>query len=222
MSHVTLAIDGPGGAGKSSVAEDIAARLNILHLDTGAMYRAFALYATECGVDTGDEAALAALCDSADVRVAFEDGKQRTLLGNRDVSGLIRTQQISMGASNVSRFAPVRAMMVRLQRQIAQERSMVLDGRDIGTVVLPDATLKIYLTASAEVRARRRSDELLAKGQPADYETILREVRARDLQDTTRAVDPLRPAADAIIVDTTALTQREAADQILKLLEARA
>ena len=219
--HISIAIDGPGGAGKSSVADDIAARLGILHLDTGAMYRAFALYALEQGVDTGHEAALAALCETADVRVAFENGRQRTFLGQRDVSADIRTQEAGMGASNVSRFAAVRARMVRWQREIAAERSMVLDGRDIGAVVLPDATLKIYLTATPEVRARRRCDELLAKGQATDYETVLREVRARDLQDTTRAVDPLRPAEDAVIVDTTHLTQREAADQIIQLLEAR-
>ena len=220
--HVTIAIDGPGGAGKSSVADDIAARLGILHLDTGAMYRAFALYALENGVDTGDEAALAALCDRADVRVRFEDGAQRTCLGKRDVSAEIRTQRVSMAASDVSRFAAVRERMVRKQQAIARERSMVLDGRDIGTVVLPDATLKIFLTASPEVRARRRCDELLAKGVPAEYDTVLREVRERDHQDTTRAVDPLRPAADAVTLDTTELTQRDVADRIIALLEAKA
>lgn len=220
--HVTIAIDGPGGAGKSSVADDVAARLNILHLDTGAMYRALALYALENGADTRDESAVAALCEPANVNVAFENGKQRTLLGQRDVSADIRTQRVSMAASDVSRYASVRAHMVRKQRQIARERSMVLDGRDICSVVLPDATLKVFLTASPETRAQRRYAELLAKGQQVDYETVLREVKARDLQDTTRAVDPLRPTEDAVIVDTTALTQAQAADVIMQQLEARA
>lgn len=220
--HVTIAIDGPGGAGKSSVADDIASRLGILHLDTGAMYRAFALYAIERGVDTGDEAALVALCESADVRVAFVEGRQRTFLGERDVSTEIRTQRVSMGASDVSRFAGVRAFMVRRQQELAREQAMVLDGRDIGAVVLPDATLKVFLTAAPEARARRRYEELLAKGQPAEYETVLREVKARDLQDTTREVDPLRPAADAVVLDNTALTQRETADEVMRLLEAKA
>ena len=220
--NVLIALDGPGGAGKSTVADDVAAKLGILHLDTGAMYRAFTYRAMKNGVSTQDEAALTELAEHVHLDVRFENNRQRTLVDGEDVTDLIRTPEISMGTSNCSRFAAVRSLMVRMQQELASKQSMILDGRDIGTKVLPNATLKVYLTASPETRARRRYLEMQAKGQPGTYEEVLADVVQRDHQDTTRAIDPLRPAADAVTVDTSEMTQQEAVAQILKLLEERA
>ena len=219
--HFTIAIDGPGGAGKSTVADEIAKKLNILHLDTGAMYRAFAYQALLEKIDPADERGLSDLASRIAIGVRFADGKQQTLVDGADVSALIRTPEISFAASTCSKAGDVRRLMVRMQQELAREQSMVLDGRDIGTKVLPDATLKVYLTAAPEVRARRRFDELTAKGHPADYDQVLADVVARDHQDSTRAIDPLRPAEDAVVVDTTAMTQRQAVDAVLKLLEGK-
>ena len=219
LKHFTIAIDGPGGAGKSSVAGNVARRLNVLHLDTGAMYRAFALTALERGLDMANEAAMATLARRIRITVRFEGGVQHTLVDGRDVSASIRTPQVSKGASDVAKLLPVRRLMVRLQQRIAKSQSMVLDGRDIGTRVLPDATLKIYLTASSEVRARRRCDELTAKGIAVTYETILRDVNERDRQDTTRAVDPLSVAPGAVTLDTSHMTQPEVEQAIITMLE---
>lgn len=212
----TIAIDGPVGAGKSSVADEVARRLNILHLDTGAMYRAFAWYALNQGVNAEDEAALCALAGRALPEVRYENGAQHTFIAEKDVTELIRTPEISMAASNVSKVAGVRQAMVKRQQELAGRQSMLLDGRDIGTKVLPGATLKIYLTASAEVRARRRFDELRQKGDSSAYEEVLGDVLRRDEQDSTRAVDPLRPAEDAQIVDTSYLTQEQVVEDVLR------
>ena len=217
----SIAIDGPVGAGKSSVAQDVASRLGLVHLDTGAMYRAFAWHALEKGLDTRDEAALSALAEGADIRVAFADGTQRTFVGDADVTDLIRTPRVSLAASDVSRFADVRAMMVRAQRRIAAETGMVLDGRDICTRVLPDAAVKVYLTAAPEIRARRRYLEMLGKGETAVYEDVLADVNRRDRQDMTREVEPLRPAEDAVVIDASDMTQKQAADAIIALWEAK-
>ncbi|MDD3409859.1 MAG: (d)CMP kinase [Eubacteriales bacterium] len=219
MKHFTIAIDGPVGAGKSSVADGVAARLGVLHLDTGAMYRAFAWKALKEGISTQDEAALTALAERARIEVRFEQGAQRTLADGADVTEEIRTPEISMAASNVSRFGAVRARMVRLQQELALGQSIVLDGRDIGAKVLPDATLKIFLTASPEVRARRRLDEMLRKGQQASFDDVLADVERRDRQDATRAIDPLRPARDAQVLDCSALTQEQVTAEIVERLE---
>ncbi len=219
--NLSIAVDGPSGAGKSTVADALAKRLGILHLDTGAMYRAFAWQALHDGVDTLDEAALAAMAGRTQIQVKFEDGRQHTLVNGQDVTDMIRTQEISMAASNCSKFSAVRAFMVRMQQEMAQTCSMVLDGRDIGTTVLPNATLKIFLTASPEVRARRRYEELLAKGETVTYEEVLGDVNRRDEQDTTRAVEPLRPAKDAVLVDTSLLSRDEAVDAIEKQLKSK-
>jgi len=219
--HFTIAIDGPGGAGKSTVADEIAKKLNILHLDTGAMYRAFAYQALLENIDPDDEPGLSALADRISIGIRFTGGKQQTLVNGTDVSGRIRTPEISFAASTCSKAGAVRRLMVRMQQELAKTRSMVLDGRDIGTKVLPDATLKVYLTASPQVRARRRFDELTAKGQPAGYDKVLSDVIARDHQDSTRAIDPLRPAEDAVVIDTTALTRPQVVDTVLKLLEGK-
>ncbi len=214
----TIAIDGPVGAGKSSVASEVAKSLGILHLDTGAMYRAFAWQALQEGVDVADEAALCALCERAMPEVRFEDGGQRTLINGTDVTALIRTPEISMAASTVSKAAGVRRAMVKRQQELAKRQSMLLDGRDIGTRVLPDATLKIFLTASPQVRAKRRFDELQAKGDPSTYEDVLSDVMRRDEQDRTREVDPLRPAEDAQILDTSKMTQQQVVEDVVRRL----
>ena len=189
----TIAIDGPGGAGKSTVADEIAKKLDILHLDTGAMYRAFAYQALLEGIDPADEPALAALADRISLQVSFEGGTQRTKVNGEDVTALIRTPRISFAASTSSKAGAVRKLMVRMQQEIARTQSMILDGRDIGTKVLPNATLKVFLTASPEVRSKRRYDELIGKGQTADFTEVLADVIARDHQDSTRKIDPLRP-----------------------------
>lgn len=217
----TIAIDGPVGAGKSSVASEVARRLGILHLDTGAMYRAFAWRALRDGVALDDEAALGALTQSAMPELRYENGEQHTYMDGQDVTGLIRTPEISMATSTLSKQACVRRAMVEKQRALAKAQSMLMDGRDIGTVVLPNATLKIYLTASAEVRARRRFEELERKGDPSTYEEVLADVIRRDEQDSTREVDPLRPARDAQILDSSELTQEQVVEEILRRLDLR-
>lgn len=217
----TIAMDGPVGAGKSSVADGVAQKLGILHLDTGAMYRAFALYALEKGVSVEDEQALTELTGQMMPEVRYENGGQHTYIDGKDVTGLIRTPEISMAASAVSRFAGVRRAMVAAQQQLAKKQSVLMDGRDIGTVVLKDATIKIYLTASAEVRAKRRFDELQKKGDPSTYEEVLADVIRRDEQDMNREVDPLRPAEDAQILDSSELTQEQVVEEIVRRVNLR-
>lgn len=219
MKHFTIAIDGPGGAGKSTVADNVAAKLGVLHLDTGAMYRAFALQAFREGLTMCDETALRELTSRVKIDVTFVDGLQHTFVNGQDVTDLIRTPEISMGASDCATHSVVRRHMVALQQDIASRQSMILDGRDIGTKVLPDATLKIYLTASSGIRAKRRYDELIFRGLPADYDTVLAEVVARDTQDTTRRIDPLVAAADAVTLDTSDMTQVQVEQAIIELLE---
>lgn len=220
---LTIAIDGPVGAGKSTISDVVAQRLGILHLDTGAMYRAVGLCALEKGIDLQDEAAVSAMCENgeAQVSVQYENGSQRTLLNGRDVTSLIRTQEVGQAASAVSRYPVVRKILVRRQQEMAKSQSMLLDGRDIGTVVLTDATVKIYLTASAEARAQRRMLQLREKGDTTPFEAILAEVNARDYQDMHRETDPLRQAEDAILVDSSELSFDETVDAILALVKAR-
>ena len=219
---LSIAIDGPVGAGKSTVADEVARRLGILHLDTGAMYRAVGLAVTEAGIDPADEAAVTALCleGKARVDVRYENGGQITLVNGQDVTCRIRSQEAGTAASMVSRYPEVRRMLVRRQRELAQEKPMLLDGRDIGPVVLPNASLKVYLTASPEARATRRLNQLAEKGETADFATILAEVNARDHQDMTRAVDPLRQAEDAVLVDSSEMDFEETVAAILRLAEA--
>ena len=202
---LTIALDGPVGAGKSSVADGVAQKLGILHLDTGAMYRAFAWKALQKGVALEDEAALEALTATDLPEVRYENGEQRTYLGDEDVTGLIRTGEVSAAASAISKWAAVRRRMVAAQREIAAQADMLIDGRDIGTVVLPDADVKIYLTASASERARRRCLELEGRGTPKPYDDVLREINERDAQDMNRASAPLRCADDAVRLDTSSL-----------------
>ena len=215
----SIAIDGPAGAGKSSVAKALAAQLNAMYLDTGAMYRAFGLYMLRRNAANDTEAIVAAV-DDVDITVEFLDGAQHIFLGEEDVTAAIREPEVSMAASNVSAVPEVRERMVALQRRIAEGHSVIMDGRDIGTKVLPNATLKVYLTASAEERARRRCLELEQKGMPEPYEKVLKEMKARDYQDTHRAASPLRPADDAVIVDTSSLSFDESVAEIRRLAEA--
>ena len=189
---MNIAIDGPVGAGKSSIADQVAQRLHILHLDTGAMYRTVALYMLRNGIDPQDEQTVSAHCGEADVRVAYRDGAQRTMLGGEDVSDLIRTGEVSAAASAISKWPAVRRRMVAAQREIAATADMLIDGRDIGTRVLIDAPVKIFLTATPEERARRRYRQQIEKGDMTPYEQVLAELNARDAQDMNRETDPLR------------------------------
>ena len=217
--RLNVAIDGPVGAGKSTVADAVARRLGILHLDTGAMYRALGLAALRRGVDTADEAAVVELCRHLPISVTYGENGQHTWMEGEDVTGLIRTPEVSMAASTVSRYAEVRRAMVSVQQRLAAETDMLLDGRDICTTVLPDATAKIFLTATPEERARRRHLELQAKGAPDSYEQVLAELRKRDEQDMNRAVEPLRQAPDAVLVDSTHLSFDQVVETILAVVE---
>lgn len=217
---ISIAVDGPVGAGKSSLCDAVASALAILHLDTGAMYRAIGLYALDQGISPDDEGALARMIAQEDARVSvdFQNGQQVTLLNGVDVTGRLREEAVGKAASAVSKYAVVRKYLVRLQQQIAKERSLLIDGRDIGTVVLPDAKVKIFLTASAEDRAMRRYKQLLDAGKGADYQKVLTDLKARDDQDQNRAVDPLRPADDAVILDTTGLSFEESLQKMLDIV----
>ena len=219
QKRLNVAIDGPVGAGKASVADEVARRLGILHLDTGAMYRAAGLAVSRRGICADDETAVTAAVSEADIAVRYENGTQVTLLDGEDVSAAIRTQEAGAWASSVSRFPGVRRQMVALQREMAKTTPMLLDGRDIGTVVLWDAPVKIYLTAAAEARAMRRLKQLEEKGEKADFETILAEVNARDRQDMNRETDPLRQAEDAVLVDSSQLNFEETVEAILRIVD---
>ncbi|MBQ6622876.1 MAG: (d)CMP kinase [Mogibacterium sp.] len=212
---IRIAIDGPGGAGKSTIAKLVASRLGMEYIDTGAMYRAIGLKLLRSGISCSDEAAVSAMLEQTDVD--FENGC--ILLDGEDVSGQIRTQEVSMMASDCSKLACVRAKLVALQRQIAAGKSVVMDGRDIGTNVLKDAELKIFLTADLMVRAERRYKELIAAGKEADLETICEEIRQRDHQDMTRELNPLRQAEDAVLLDTSDLSIDEVLDAVIAMVK---
>lgn len=216
---LNVAMDGPVGAGKSTIADEVARRLGILHLDTGAMYRALGLAAIRRGIDMQDEDAVTDMCRRVDITVRYEQGGQRTLVDGEDVTAHLRTQEVSMAASAVSRYRGVRQAMVALQQKLAATTDMLVDGRDIGTVVLPRATIKIYLTASAEERAHRRWAQLQEKGAADTFEQVLEELRQRDWQDMHRDVDPLRQAEDAVLVDSTGLQFEQTVEKILALVE---
>lgn len=219
VQKYNIAIDGPAGSGKSTVAKLLANDCHILYLDTGAMYRACALAALRAGLDVADEVQVCELmCDLA-LSVVYRDGVQHTLLGDEDVSALLRSPEVSMAASTISRHPSVRLKMVEKQREIAGKMSCVLDGRDIGTFVLPDADFKFYLTASPEVRAKRRYDEMVARGEQVDFEALKRDIAARDEQDSTRALAPLKKADDAILIDTSDMTVDEVLDTLKRKMQ---
>ena len=213
----SIAIDGPAGAGKSTVAKMVASRLGSVYVDTGAMYRAMALHVVEKGADINDASAVAKAAESAVITIERKNGEQRVILGGTDVTGELRTERVSSAASVVSVVPEVRAKLVALQRELAEKEDVVMDGRDIGTVVLPNAALKIFLTADAGVRAHRRYLELIEKGEEADEEQILRDIKERDERDMTRAESPLKKADDAVAVDSSYISAEEVADRILEL-----
>ena len=216
---IAIAIDGPAGAGKSTIAKMAAKELGFIYVDTGALYRAIGLYAYRKGVSGDDRDAVAALLPEIKVELAFNDkGEQIVLLGGEDVSGLIRTPEISMMASAVSAIPAVRAFLLDTQRDMAHTKNVIMDGRDIGTVVLPDAKLKIFLFASPECRAKRRYDQLLADGKEVNYEDVLRDVIERDYNDSHRDIAPLKPADDAIMVDTSDEDRDTSIKRILKIM----
>ena len=217
-----IAIDGPAGAGKSTIARKVAAELSIIYVDTGAMYRAIGAYAIRKGVDTKDAPTVAALLPEISLELTYsEEQGQRIFLNGEDVSSEIRLPEMGMAASNVSAIPEVRAFLLEQQRGMAKRQSVIMDGRDIGTVVLPDAEVKIFLTASAEERARRRWKEFSEKGLPDTYEEILADVIRRDEQDMNRPIAPLKQADDAILLDSTALNFAETVEKVKEIIKER-
>lgn len=217
---VAIAIDGPAGAGKSTIARLAAKELGFIYVDTGALYRAIGLAAFRRGIDSSDTDAIRAMLGEISVELAFNEAhEQIVLLSGEDVSGLIRTPEISMMASAVSAIPAVRAYLLDQQRDMARRHNVIMDGRDIGTVVLPDAKIKIFLFASPECRARRRYDELIAKGTDITYEEVLSDVVARDYADSHREIAPLKPAEGAIMVDTSWQTKEQSVAQLIGIMK---
>ena len=219
---VSVAIDGPAGAGKSTLARRLAAEMGYIYVDTGAMFRTIGLYALRKGVDPKDNAAVSTLLPEIGLRVDCIDGEQHIYLNGEDVSTAIRTEEAGMAASAVGANPEVRAFLLELQRGMTKTQNVLMDGRDIGTVVLPNATVKIFLTATPEARAERRYKELLMKGEKHDYQNVLADVRARDYQDTHRAAAPLRQAEDAVLVDTSELNFDQSFEALKKVIQDRA
>lgn len=220
MNYISVAIDGPSGAGKSTLARKAAAALGYLYVDTGAIYRTVALSAVRRGIDPADAPRLIPTLPELDIRLEYAgDGLQHMYLNGEDVSEAIRVHEISQHASTVSAIPEVRAFLLELQRELARKNNVIMDGRDIGTVVLPDAQVKIFLTASPESRARRRHLELQQRGQDTEFETVLRDIIKRDEQDTNRPIAPLRQAEDAVLVDTTHLDLEQSFQAILDTIK---
>ena len=221
MKHFNIASDGPAGAGKSTIAKEVARRLGFVYVDTGAMYRTMALHFIRSGIDPKDEQAVAASCRDVDVSLRYENGVQQVLLGGENVTGLIRTEEVGNMASATSVYKPVREKLVQLQQALARRENVVMDGRDIGTCVLPDAPAKIYLTASSAVRAGRRYKELVEKGMECDLAEIERDIIDRDYRDMNRENSPLRQAEDAVLVDSSCMTVEQVIAAILEAAKSR-
>ena len=219
MDFRSIAIDGPAGAGKSTLARKLAEKLGFLYVDTGAIYRTVALKVLWEKADPADPAQVIPLLEGLEIHMGYEDGVQKMYLEGEDVSGAIRRHKVSGAASQVSAIPEVRAFLLEFQRKLARESSVVMDGRDIGTVVLPDADVKIFLTAAPEARARRRLLELEQRGEAADFNTILQDVKARDYQDEHRPIAPLKQAADAVLLDTTDLDLGQSMSCLLSLVK---
>ncbi len=216
---ISVAIDGPAGAGKSSIAKLAAAELGYIYIDTGALYRAIGLFCINQELDIHNKNAVISSLDQIKINITFKNKEQRVILNGRDVSDEIRTEQVSRTASVVSAIPEVRAFLLSLQRSFAEKNNVIMDGRDIGTVVLPNAQVKIFLTASPEERATRRTKQLEEKGITADYEQILKDIIERDYNDSHRETAPLKPAADSVTVDTTNLSFEESVARITKLIK---
>lgn len=222
MKIINIAIDGPAGAGKSTISRKAAAELGYIYIDTGALYRTVGLNALRLGVDIqNDDAVVSTLTDELKVELKFIDGEQRMFLNGDDVSSDIRTPEASMAASRVSAVPAVRAYLFELQKSLARSNCCVMDGRDIGTVVLPDADVKIFLTASPEARAERRYKELREKGMDVSLEDVLKDMKKRDYDDSHRAVAPLRQAEDAILCDTSKLTLEQSIDLVISTIKSK-
>ncbi len=223
MRKLSIAIDGPSGAGKSSVAKALAEKYQFIYVDTGAIYRTVGLSVRRAGISSRDREAIIALLPSIDIDLRYNGaGEQCMFLGGEDVSREIRTPESSIYASDVSAIAEVRSFLMDMQRDMARKYSVIMDGRDIGTVVLPDADVKIFLTASAEARAERRCLELEKKGMPTPYEEVLRDIRYRDEQDSGRAAAPLKQAEDAVLLDTTELDFEQSVAAACRIIESKA
>ena len=218
MSY-SIAIDGPAGAGKSTIAKKIAKQLGFIYVDTGAMYRAMALHILRKEIAADDNAAISQACEDADITIIYENGEQVVLLNGENVNGLIRTEEVGNMASASSVNGDVRKKLVSLQQKLAKTADVIMDGRDIGTCVLPDANVKVYLTASSAVRAKRRFDELTAKGVACDLDTIEKDIIERDERDMNREISPLKQADDAILLDSSDLSIDEVVEKIISLTE---
>ena len=216
---IRIALDGPSGSGKSTIAKELSKKLNILYLDTGAMYRAVALKTMSLNIDTFDEKGVSSFIDNIDLEIKYSNGAQHTFLDGKDVSEMIRKPEVSMAASNVSSLKCVRLKMVEMQRKIASDMSCVLDGRDIGSFVLPGADYKFYITADADVRAARRLKELEAKGYSVEFDKLKEEIIQRDFNDKNRDFAPLKCAEDAVIIDTSDLSVSEVLEKILSYIK---
>ena len=216
-----IALDGPSGAGKSTIAKKLSAELGFVYVDTGAMYRTVGLYCLQNNVDIENEAAVAAVLPDISIELKYIDGEQRILLNGNDVSKEIRMNEVSMAASKTSAYKPVRAFLLDAQRNVAKTQSVIMDGRDIGTVVLPDAEIKIFIVGDATVRAKRRHKELLEKGQNISLQEVLEDIITRDHNDTNRAEAPLKQAKDAILLDTTYKNFDEAYAAVLEIVKSR-
>lgn len=216
-----IAIDGPAGAGKSTIAKQVAKELSYIYVDTGAMYRAMALFFLREGIPPKDEAAISAACEQLQVTLSNENGDQQVFLNGENVNGLIRTEEVGNMASATSIYSKVREKLTQLQRNMACTTDLIMDGRDIGTCVLPHAQVKIYLTASVETRGKRRFLELQEKGIDCNLETICEDIKQRDEQDMNREISPLKQAEDAVLIDSSSMTVEEVVDEILQLARKR-
>lgn len=219
--YYSIAIDGPAGAGKSTIAKRIAEQLQFIYVDTGAMYRALAIYFLDNNINPEDESAINEACKNVRVRIAYENGVQQVILNDENVTGRLRNEEVGTMASKTSIYPVVRETLLELQRELAKINNVIMDGRDIGTCVLPNANLKVYLTASVDARAKRRYDELVAKGENADYDVIAADIRERDARDMNREVSPLKQAEDAVLVDSSNMTIDEVVDCVQSLFEER-
>lgn len=217
MSYFNIAVDGPAGAGKSTIAKAVAAKLGFIYVDTGAMYRAMALYFLRQGIGKEEEAAISAACGQVEITIRYEDGSQQVILNGENVSSQIRNEEVGNMASAISVYLPVREKLVQLQQELAKTANVIMDGRDIGTCVLPDAQAKVYLTASSAVRAKRRYDELKEKGVMCNLEEIEQDIIERDYRDMHREHSPLKQAEDAVLVDSSDMTIEEVIDAIIEI-----